>query len=76
MDNRTSPLDDGSASYEPTPGLYRLTAAARRCGMSADTFAAAADRGDIPVRIVRVGPRGLRFVRVTELSAFLAGETR
>lgn len=71
-----SPLDDGTTTTEPTPGLYRVAYAANRCGLSTEAFVTAADLGDIPVPVLRIGPRALRFVRATELSAFLQGSPR
>lgn len=59
-----------------TPGLWRLAAAARAAGMAPELFEAASKSGDIPVAVMRIGPRGLKFVRAAELQEFLAGRTR
>lgn len=57
--------------HADAPGLYRLGAAAARVGMTPETFTAACDAGEIPVKVLRIGPRGLRYVKTTELEAFL-----
>ena len=50
--------------------MWRLSAAAKRAGMSPELFAKACQRGDIPVKIVCLGER-LHFVRIAELEAWL-----
>ncbi|MBF6987243.1 AlpA family transcriptional regulator [Cupriavidus sp. IK-TO18] len=55
------------------PGLYRLAAAAAVVGISVDLLEASIKRGDIPVNLVRLGERGLIFVRAAELHAWLTG---
>ncbi|WP_042886309.1 helix-turn-helix transcriptional regulator [Cupriavidus necator] len=55
------------------PGLYRLAAAAAVVGISVDLLEASIKRGDIPVNLVKLGERGLAFVRATELHAWLTG---
>lgn len=57
--------------YPSSPGLWRLEAAAKMVGMSIRTLARNCESGAIPVSLVRIGPR-LRFVKATELTAFLA----
>ena len=47
--------------YPPSPGLWRIAAAAKHAGMSVRMFEAACERDDIPVTVVRVGTH--RFVR-------------
>ncbi len=54
-------------------GLLRIALAAQRVGLSSDAFATACKRGDIPVELLRIGPRGFRYVRARELAAFLNG---
>jgi len=58
-------------NYPSSPGLWRIAAAARACSMTVETFAQAVALGDIPCEIVEIGPRGFRFVRVSELKQFL-----
>lgn len=63
-----------TADEAPTPsspGLWRLAAAAARLGLHPETLAAAADAGELPITIVRLGPRGTRFVRAAEIENFL-----
>lgn len=55
----------------PSAGLWRLAAAAKMAGLSPDTLARSCESGEIPVTLVRLGPR-LRFVRAAELTAYLA----
>lgn len=57
--------------YPSSPGLWRLSAAAKVVGMSPDTLARGCESGEIPIALVRIGPR-LRFVKAAELSAYLA----
>lgn len=71
-----TPLDEGNASCEPPPGLWRLASAASRIGMSAKALCAAADAGDIPIEVLRIGPGGLRYVRASEVEAFLSGDQK
>lgn len=58
-----------------SPGLWRLAAAARMAGMSPDSLAALCERGEVPVTLERLGPRGLRYVRCAELNAWLQGRS-
>lgn len=70
---------DDDAPTSGTPGLWRLSSAAARVGLHPETLAAAADAGELPpITIVRIGPRGTRFVRAAEVEAFLArkGDSR
>lgn len=53
------------------PALLRLAVAASLTGMSSEAFRLAADDGSIPVKVLRIGPRGLGYVRASELEAFL-----
>ncbi len=55
----------------PSPGLWRIAAAAHEVGMTPDAFADACDRGDIPIEVIRLGPRQFRYIRASELQAFL-----
>ncbi len=65
-----------TADEAPTPsspGLWRLAAAAARLGLHPETLAAAADAGELtPITIVRIGPRGTRFVRAADVEVFLS----
>lgn len=54
---------------QPSPGLWRIAAAARLAGMDADAFERNSVKGHIPVEVLRIGNR--RFVRVRELAAWL-----
>ena len=54
------------------PALLRVAAAARQAGMSSRAFGGACKRGDIAVELLTLGPSN-RFVRVSELDAFLQG---
>ena len=58
------------------PGLLRLNAAARLVGMPPEALAALCKAGDIPVELLTLGRRGLRYVRASELGAFLHGRQR
>ena len=73
MKDKPSTLDDGTISDVPTPGLWKLDAAALRAGLAVETFCRGSADGSIPVEIVRIGKRGLRYVRASELEAFLKG---
>ncbi|WP_316150066.1 hypothetical protein [Cupriavidus sp. BIC8F] len=55
------------------PGLYRIAAAAAVVGISVDLLEASIKRGDIPVNLIKLGERGLVFVRAAELHAWLTG---
>lgn len=55
------------------PALIRLNAAARLVGMTPEALAALCKAGDIPVELLSIGPRGLRYVRASELGAWLHG---
>lgn len=65
-----------STTHEPNlsrPGFWPLRSAlqAHNVRMNDRAFETACERGDIPVRIERLGPAGKRFVRVEELAAWL-----
>jgi hypothetical protein len=64
-------MDTHDTQEGSSPGLWRLNAAASMVGLSPDAFAEACDRGDLPIEVIRIGPRGFRYVRVRELAAFL-----
>jgi hypothetical protein len=53
------------------PGLIRLSLAARIAGLSPEMMEAASKRGDIAVRVERIGLNATRYVRVNELASFL-----
>ncbi|QRQ86262.1 hypothetical protein [Cupriavidus oxalaticus] len=54
-----------------SPGLYRLAAAAALVGISVDLLESAIRRGEAPLELVKLGERGLLFVRASELHAWL-----
>jgi hypothetical protein len=56
-----------------SPGLYRLAAAASLVGISVDLLESAIKRGDAPLELIKLGDRGLLFVRAAELHAWLKG---
>lgn len=65
----------GDNVQEPqgTARMWRIEAAARMAGMSANLLEAGIDRGDIPVTLRRVGPGGRRFVNISQLQRWLDG---
>lgn len=65
---------DLSNPYPSSPGLYPLHVAARMAGIPIETFANACERGDVPIRLERLGARGLRFIRASELQDWLRAD--
>lgn len=63
--------DDDDAPTHATPGLWRLKSVAARLGLHPETLAAAAQAGDLPLTLLRIGPRGTRFFRAAEVESFL-----
>lgn len=63
--------DETTAPAPSSPGLWRVAAAAQLFGLSVDAFCAACEDGSLPIRLERIGPRGLRFVRASEVQKFL-----
>ncbi|MFS8979713.1 hypothetical protein PO002_35450 [Cupriavidus necator] len=64
-------MDRNQVASSALPGLYRLTAAAAIVGISADLLESAIRCGDAPLELVKLGERGLLFVRASELHAWL-----
>ena len=62
--------------HHDAPGLYRLASAAGRVGMSPEALCVACDAGDIPMTVLRIGPRNFRYVRSSELEEFLRSQER
>jgi hypothetical protein len=54
------------------PGLWRLSAAASRAGMSTEAFERASRAGVIPVAVIRTSER-MAYVRRAELETWLRG---
>ena len=63
-------MDLGPPSTDQA-GLWRIGPAAAKLGMSADALEAASLDGSIPIEVLKIGPRGLRYVRYSQLQAFL-----
>jgi hypothetical protein len=61
-------------NIEDKPGLWRIAPAAAKLGMTPDALEAASQDGSLPIEVMRIGPRGLRYVRYAELRAFLSGD--
>jgi hypothetical protein len=72
MDHANTPALSLGEPNPSTPGLWRLATAARYAGITPDMLARACMAGEVPVELVRVGPR-LRFVRAEQFQAWLAG---
>lgn len=64
-------MDRNQVASSAPPGLYRLSAAAAIVGISADLLESAIRRGDVRIDLVKLGERGLLFVRASELHAWL-----
>ncbi len=64
-----APADD----QQGTARMWRIEAAARMAGMSANLLEAGITRGEIPITLRRVGPGGRRFVNIEQLKSWLAG---
>lgn len=60
--------------HNDAPGLCRLSAAARRAGLTAEKFEEASAAGLIPVAVIRLSPR-MAYVRIAELEAWLKGQS-
>lgn len=58
--------------HDDAPGLWRLSAAARRAGMSPEAFERACRAGTIPVAVIRTSERRA-YVRIAELETWLKG---
>jgi len=67
MQNQEQPHND-------TPGLCRLSAAARRAGLTAEKFEEASTAGLIPVAVIRLSPR-MAYVKCIELENWLKGNS-
>jgi hypothetical protein len=65
-------MDLGPPNLEDRAGLWRIAPAATKLGISPDALEAASLAGTIPIEVLRIGPRSLRYVRFSELQAFLA----
>lgn len=59
-------------NHDDTPELWRLSAAARRAGMSPEAFERASRAGTIPVNVIRTSRR-MAYVRRGELETWLKG---
>ena len=75
MEKNKSLLLPGEVPNGTSPGLWRLSAVAHHLGLAPSTVVSAAEAGDLPFNIVRIGPRGLRFIRAAEVESFLAGDS-
>lgn len=60
----------------PTPGWWRLAACAPLTGLRPKLLVAGIERGEIPVRILRVGARGLVYLHAADLAAWMHGGAR
>lgn len=67
-------MDNQTASYPPSSGLWRLSAAARMAGIAPDTLARACHEKRIPVELLELGPRS-RFVRSEQFQAWLSARS-
>lgn len=56
------------------PGLLRVAAAARLAGVGNKAFTTGCKSGSIPIEILEIGPRRLRYIRVPELATWLRGK--
>lgn len=72
--NRATLNPDGPTS--PTPGWWRLAAASPLTGLRPKLLLAGIERGEIPVRLLRVGARGLVYVNAADLAAWMHGRAR
>ncbi|WHZ11752.1 MAG: hypothetical protein OJF60_002191 [Burkholderiaceae bacterium] len=61
-------------SPQTRPGLLRAAAAARLAGIGREAFVNGCRSGSIPVELIEIGPRRLRYVRVPELANWLRGK--
>jgi|GEM_PF-5359379 len=71
--NEQHSASDGDNSHEGTASLWRIEAAAKMAGMSANLLEAGITRGEIPITLRRVGPGGRRFVNIAQLKSWLSG---
>lgn len=71
-----STADDVVQPTAETVGLMRASAAAPMFDLSVNAFCASCESGDLPIRLVRIGPRRLRFVRSAEVHEFLSPKVR
>lgn len=60
----------------PHAGYWRLAPTAARLGLTPDLLRAALARGDIPIRVLRLGARRLIFCHAGDVAAVLRGRTR
>ncbi|AMO36230.1 helix-turn-helix transcriptional regulator [Thauera humireducens] len=65
---------DDDAPTQSTPGLWRLKTVAARLGLHPETLAAAAEAREVPLTLIRIGPRGIRFFKASEVDAFMRNE--
>lgn len=67
----TMKSSDRNSTPSPILGLVRADKAARTAGLSEQIFCSACDQGEIPIRLVRLGGKQTRYVRLAELQSFL-----
>lgn len=56
---------------EPRPGFHRIKYAAAALNMSPEMLESAAERGELALEVIRIGPRRVRFVRASDLQRVL-----
>ena len=67
-------MNEHEPPHNDAPGLCRLSAGARRAGLTAEKLEEASAAGLIPVAVIRLSQR-MAYVRIAELETWLKGKS-